>query len=153
MKERRVSDEENVAEQKVSEKFQIGDLVWAKMKSYPPWPGKIVERPDNLKLNTKSKVHYILHIASLLISLCPSKTFRKLIAISISSYPTTPCTAFNSLGRIVTVLSLRMTSRPTQMNKTCPENRSCLPRANRPLLPLPSAKLGKPSQVKCIAKN
>ena len=58
MKERRVSDEENVAEQKISEKFQIGDLVWAKMKSYPPWPGKIVEMPDNLKLNTTSKVHF-----------------------------------------------------------------------------------------------
>ena len=57
MKERRVSDEENVAEQKVSEKFQIGDLVWAKMKSYPPWPGKIVQRPDNLKMNPISKVH------------------------------------------------------------------------------------------------
>ena len=68
MKERRVSDEENVAEQKVSEKFQIGDLVWAKMKSYPPWPGRIVERPDNLKLNTTSKV-YISHGISANISL------------------------------------------------------------------------------------
>ena len=64
MKERRVSDEENVAEQKVSEKFQIGDLVWAKMNSYPPWPGKIVERPDNLKLNATSKVHFLHGISA-----------------------------------------------------------------------------------------
>ena len=36
-------------------KFQLGDLVWAKMKSFPAWPGKIVMRPDHIKLPTVTK--------------------------------------------------------------------------------------------------
>ena len=36
-------------------KYQLGDLVWAKMKSFPAWPGKIVMRPDHIKLPTVTK--------------------------------------------------------------------------------------------------
>ena len=39
-------------------KFQLGDLVWAKMKSFPAWPGKIVMRPDHIKLPTVKQVNY-----------------------------------------------------------------------------------------------
>lgn len=38
--------------------FKLGDLVWAKMKGFPSWPGKIYE-PEKEPL-TKKKHHYIL---------------------------------------------------------------------------------------------
>jgi len=36
-------------------KYQLGDLVWAKMKSFPAWPGKIVMGPDHIKLPAVTK--------------------------------------------------------------------------------------------------
>ncbi|XP_054708880.1 cytokine-like nuclear factor N-PAC [Uloborus diversus] len=38
-----------------SSPFSIGDLVWAKMKGFPPWPAKITEPPVHLKSLARSK--------------------------------------------------------------------------------------------------
>ncbi|CAG0895542.1 unnamed protein product [Cyprideis torosa] len=35
--------------------YSSGDLVWAKMKGFPPWPGQVVEPPDGAKKPTKYK--------------------------------------------------------------------------------------------------
>jgi len=46
-------------------KFQIGDLVWAKMKGFPPWPGKLVD-PSTTTLKPpgnvgKSKLNHCVY--------------------------------------------------------------------------------------------
>ncbi|XP_054714844.1 cytokine-like nuclear factor N-PAC [Uloborus diversus] len=50
----------------VANGFCSGDLVWAKMKGYPFWPGKVVDPPTNAKnlpKQTKNK-HYIFFFGS-----------------------------------------------------------------------------------------
>ncbi|GFQ79242.1 putative oxidoreductase GLYR1 homolog [Trichonephila clavata] len=42
--------------------FEIGDLVWAKMKRYPPWPAQIADQPLNGK--TKKGHHYVYFLGS-----------------------------------------------------------------------------------------
>ncbi|GFT34220.1 putative oxidoreductase GLYR1 homolog [Nephila pilipes] len=45
--------------------FEIGDLVWAKMKSYPFWPAKIVDPPTDTKSSTPKKAkHYVFFFGS-----------------------------------------------------------------------------------------
>ncbi|GIX72906.1 putative oxidoreductase GLYR1 homolog [Caerostris darwini] len=40
--------------------FEVGDLVWAKMKSYPFWPAKIAKPPLDAKITTpKKSQHYV----------------------------------------------------------------------------------------------
>ncbi|XP_002738027.1 uncharacterized protein LOC100367134 [Saccoglossus kowalevskii] len=41
-------------------KFNLGDLVWAKLSSFPAWPGKVVRPMKNVKKPTgKKPVHFI----------------------------------------------------------------------------------------------
>ncbi|GIX73364.1 putative oxidoreductase GLYR1 [Caerostris extrusa] len=42
----------------VGTNFKIGDLVWAKMKSYPMWPAKIVIHPTGGKGTSSKKPHH-----------------------------------------------------------------------------------------------
>ncbi|GFT34227.1 putative oxidoreductase GLYR1 homolog [Nephila pilipes] len=42
--------------------FEIGDLVWAKMKKYPPWPAQIVDPPSDAK--SKNRHHYVYFLGS-----------------------------------------------------------------------------------------
>ncbi|GBN47823.1 Putative oxidoreductase GLYR1 [Araneus ventricosus] len=42
--------------------FEVGDLVWAKMKNFPPWPGQIVDPPANAKPRKGS--HYVFFLGS-----------------------------------------------------------------------------------------
>lgn len=46
----------------VPKSFEVGDLVWAKMKGYSPWPGKIIEPPVNAK--AKKYHHYVFFFGS-----------------------------------------------------------------------------------------
>ncbi|XP_054718050.1 uncharacterized protein LOC129227498 isoform X3 [Uloborus diversus] len=50
----------------VPKDFSPGDLVWAKMKGYPPWPAKIMEPPVELKSPGKAKKpqHYVFFFGS-----------------------------------------------------------------------------------------
>lgn len=43
----------------VSEDFQVGEPVWAKMKNYPPWPAKVVDPPPNIKAPKNKKAHCV----------------------------------------------------------------------------------------------
>ncbi|XP_062594562.1 cytokine-like nuclear factor N-PAC, partial [Saccostrea cucullata] len=41
--------------------FEIDDLVWAKMKGFPAWPGKIIEpKPEVKKPANNKKVHHFV---------------------------------------------------------------------------------------------
>ncbi|KAK3599504.1 hypothetical protein CHS0354_006633 [Potamilus streckersoni] len=44
----------------MASKFEIGDLVWAKMKGFPAWPGKVIEPKDELKTPMKKKNHHFI---------------------------------------------------------------------------------------------
>lgn len=45
--------------------FEIGDLVWAKMKGFPYWPAKIVKAPTPTKSSTPKKAqHYVYFFGS-----------------------------------------------------------------------------------------
>lgn len=45
--------------------FKIGDLVWAKMKGYPPWPGKVVEpKPEVKKPADKRPKQFVFFFGS-----------------------------------------------------------------------------------------
>lgn len=46
----------------VAKSFEVGDLVWAKMKGYSPWPGKIIEPPSDAK--PKKNHHYVFFFGS-----------------------------------------------------------------------------------------
>ncbi|XP_057717198.1 cytokine-like nuclear factor N-PAC isoform X3 [Corythoichthys intestinalis] len=39
--------------------LRIGDLVWGKLGRYPPWPGKIVSPPKDLKKPRGKKCHFV----------------------------------------------------------------------------------------------
>ncbi|XP_008192209.1 cytokine-like nuclear factor N-PAC [Tribolium castaneum] len=43
---------------------QIGDLVWAKMKSYSPWPARIVKPGPNSKKQSKKGSHWVYFFGS-----------------------------------------------------------------------------------------
>ncbi|XP_035232967.1 putative oxidoreductase GLYR1 homolog [Stegodyphus dumicola] len=43
--------------------FEEGDLVWAKMKGFPAWPGRIVE-PPTTETSQKTKKHYVYFFGS-----------------------------------------------------------------------------------------
>ncbi|CAL1279523.1 unnamed protein product [Larinioides sclopetarius] len=42
--------------------FEVGDLVWAKMKNFPPWPAQIVDPPANAK--PRKGFHYVFFFGS-----------------------------------------------------------------------------------------
>ncbi|CAL1279521.1 unnamed protein product [Larinioides sclopetarius] len=42
----------------VAADFEVGDLVWAKMKNFPYWPAKIVNPPSNTKSTPSKKAHH-----------------------------------------------------------------------------------------------
>lgn len=49
----------------VAKSFEVGDLVWAKMKGFPPWPGKIIEPPADTKSSKiKKPQHYVFFYGS-----------------------------------------------------------------------------------------
>ncbi|XP_046394181.1 putative oxidoreductase GLYR1 homolog [Ischnura elegans] len=45
----------------MDESFKIGDLVWAKMKGFSPWPGRVASPTKDLKrpVSKKSRLHWI----------------------------------------------------------------------------------------------
>lgn len=45
-----------------SKNFEVNDLVWAKMKGFPPWPGKVTVPPTDAK--PKKNHHYIYFFGS-----------------------------------------------------------------------------------------
>ncbi|XP_044749983.1 putative oxidoreductase GLYR1 homolog [Coccinella septempunctata] len=46
----------------MSSKFEVGDLVWAKMKGYPPWPAQVVNPPP--KKGSKKNCQWIYFFGS-----------------------------------------------------------------------------------------
>lgn len=44
----------------VAKSFEVGDLVWAKMKGYPYWPSKIIDPPAAVTPKAKKFHHYVL---------------------------------------------------------------------------------------------
>lgn len=48
----------------MAEEFKLGDPVWAKMKGFPPWPGKVVNPPDKIKTPSKKNSHCIYFFGS-----------------------------------------------------------------------------------------
>jgi hypothetical protein len=43
---------------------QIGDLVWAKMKGFSPWPARVVKPGPNSKKQSKKGSHWIYFFGS-----------------------------------------------------------------------------------------
>ncbi|XP_060080082.1 uncharacterized protein LOC132559473 isoform X5 [Ylistrum balloti] len=41
-------------------KFEVDDLVWAKMKGFPAWPGKIIEPKNEVKRPSNKKPHHFV---------------------------------------------------------------------------------------------
>ncbi|XP_041358093.1 putative oxidoreductase GLYR1 isoform X2 [Gigantopelta aegis] len=41
-------------------KLKVGDLVWAKMKGFPAWPGKIIEAKADVKRPSNKKLHHFV---------------------------------------------------------------------------------------------
>lgn len=48
----------------MAETYKLGDLVWAKMKGFSPWPGKIVMPKENVKKPSKKNCHFIYFFGS-----------------------------------------------------------------------------------------
>lgn len=49
----------------MAKNFRIGELVWAKMRKYPFWPGEIAKPPPNSKLpSLKKPQHYVFFFGS-----------------------------------------------------------------------------------------
>nr|XP_027232837.1 putative oxidoreductase GLYR1 homolog [Penaeus vannamei] len=44
--------------------YKLGDLVWAKMKGFSPWPGKIIPARENVKKPSKKNCHFIYFFGS-----------------------------------------------------------------------------------------
>merc|ERR1712087_282232 len=42
---------------KMAAKFKVGDLVWAKMKGFPVWPGKVIDPKPEVKHPSKKTPH------------------------------------------------------------------------------------------------
>ncbi|XP_050416200.1 cytokine-like nuclear factor N-PAC isoform X2 [Patella vulgata] len=42
-------------------KFKVGDLVWAKMKGFPAWPGKVIEPKSDIKRPSNKKPHQFVY--------------------------------------------------------------------------------------------
>merc|ERR1711963_411030 len=47
-----------------SYKPKVGDLVWAKMKGFQAWPGKVVEPKENIKKPAKKNIHFVYFYGS-----------------------------------------------------------------------------------------
>ncbi|XP_063415180.1 cytokine-like nuclear factor N-PAC [Mytilus trossulus] len=45
---------------KMESKFEVGDLVWAKMKGFPSWPGKVIAPKDEVKKPLKKTLHHFV---------------------------------------------------------------------------------------------
>ncbi|XP_071087496.1 cytokine-like nuclear factor N-PAC isoform X3 [Haliotis cracherodii] len=41
-------------------KFKVGDLVWAKMKGFPAWPGRVIQPKDEVKRPSNKKPHHFV---------------------------------------------------------------------------------------------
>ncbi|KAL3267155.1 hypothetical protein HHI36_011294 [Cryptolaemus montrouzieri] len=48
----------------MSDKFEIGDLVWAKLKGYPPWPARVVKPSPTTKKPSKKNMRWIYFFGS-----------------------------------------------------------------------------------------
>ncbi|XP_013387400.1 glyoxylate/succinic semialdehyde reductase 1 isoform X2 [Lingula anatina] len=49
----------------MASKFRVGDLVWAKMKGFPAWPGKVIEpKPEVKRPSNKKPMHFIFFYGS-----------------------------------------------------------------------------------------
>jgi len=44
--EDRSVEEDNVREKSPEQKYKVGDIIWAKIYSYPLWPGIICVQPE-----------------------------------------------------------------------------------------------------------
>ncbi|CAC5396404.1 unnamed protein product [Mytilus coruscus] len=45
---------------KMESKYEVGDLVWAKMKGFPSWPGKVIAPKDEVKKPLKKTLHHFV---------------------------------------------------------------------------------------------
>lgn len=61
------------------ESYQIGALVWGKMKGFPPWPGQVVEPPPELKRPASKKSMQCIYFFG-------SKNFAWLEETSLKDY-------------------------------------------------------------------
>lgn len=43
---------------KSAETFRVGDFVWARLKGFPPWPGRIIEPYPGMKVCKNKRLVY-----------------------------------------------------------------------------------------------
>ncbi|KAK3850272.1 hypothetical protein Pcinc_043009 [Petrolisthes cinctipes] len=48
----------------MADTYKLGDLVWAKMKGFSPWPGKVIPARENVKKPSKKYCHFIYFFGS-----------------------------------------------------------------------------------------
>ncbi|XP_045114436.1 putative oxidoreductase GLYR1 homolog [Portunus trituberculatus] len=48
----------------MADTYELGDLVWAKMKGFSPWPGKVIPARENVKKPSKKHCHFIYFFGS-----------------------------------------------------------------------------------------
>ncbi|KAK7020731.1 putative oxidoreductase glyr1 [Halocaridina rubra] len=48
----------------MADPYEIGDLVWAKMKGFSPWPGMIIPAKENVKKPSKKHCHFVYFFGS-----------------------------------------------------------------------------------------